>query len=185
MCAGAAGCEITGEKSLWIQLKKKKSLSLIVRFDLYAFAGIIVGCKPIFSTKIWDVYVYSYLPCCSRAAANAEHSLSFLSDTTAVRQGTWHSGYLSPSYLQSLIYYCFSISSVQVSPPCSALSVKYEQRYRHSPWTTPEIWDAFPFFIWSKLFSLSAFCLSLYCVFIYLFIYFYIHAIVISKSCRV
>lgn len=57
-------------ESLWIQLKKKKkSLSLIVCFDLYVFAGTIVGCKPIFSTQIWDIYVYSYLPCCSRAAA--------------------------------------------------------------------------------------------------------------------
>lgn len=76
-CAAAAGCEISRGKSLQIQQKKwknkkNKSLSLIVCFDLYAFAGTVVGGKLNFSTQIGDIDVYSYLPCCSRAAASRQ-----------------------------------------------------------------------------------------------------------------
>lgn len=73
--ADAAGCGITREKSLWILTKKKRSLSLIVCFDLYAFSGTVIGCKLNFSTKIWDIYVYSYLPCCSRAAVSRQSAV--------------------------------------------------------------------------------------------------------------
>lgn len=72
--ADAAGCEITWEKSLWI-LTKKKKLVLDCVFWPYAFAGTVIGCKLNFSTKIWDIYVYSYLPCCSRAAVSRQSAV--------------------------------------------------------------------------------------------------------------
>lgn len=155
-------------------------------FDLCAFAGTIVSCKPIFSSQIWDIYVNSYI-CCSWAAANAEHSLSFLSDTASVRQGTWQSGYLPPFAVSNILLLqhqlCAGFSTL-LSSQCKY----YEQRY--SPWTTPErlIWDAFPF-----LFGLSFFpivlsvCLYIVYLFIYLFVFTYtdLHATIIRKSCGI
>lgn len=149
---------------------KNQSLSLIVCFDLCAFAGTIVSCKPIFSSQIWDIYVNSYI-CCSWAAANAEHSLSFVSDTASVRQGTWQSGYLPPFAVSNILLLqhqlCAGFSTL-LSSQCKY----YEQRY--SPWTTPErlIWDAFPF-----LFGLSFFpiVLSVCLYVVYLFIYLFLH----------